>query len=177
MEVLQPSPDGDIGQVPRCEACGSERVVRDAWAAWNTEFGRWEIETMFDQARCQACDAETTLIWCQPERPATQRIRELNDRFRCQGIGNGSVMVTSGIQALGAEQTLAILEAVRRFDAFDDGNDPWGERDFGAIDDLAEERIFWKLDYYNPGLTAGSENPANEGLTHRVLTVMLASEY
>lgn len=66
--------------------------------------------------------------------------------------------------------------AVQAYDAFDDANDPWGEHDFGTIE-TKDEPIFWKIDYYTPDLTAGSENPANEGETHRVLTVMLASEY
>ena len=177
MEGVQGNACEDSGLVPRCSLCGSESVVREAKAAWNVEFERWEAETILDGIFCQACESVTTLIWCRPERPATHRIRELNDRFRCQGMGNGSVVVTRGVQALGPKKVYAILQAVALFDAFDEGNDPWGEQDFGAIDDMAEERIFWKLDYYNPNLTAGSKNPANEGLTHRVLTVMLASEY
>jgi len=55
-------------------------------------------------------------------------------------------------------------------------NDPWGEHDFGAVE-IDGEKAFWKIDCYDRTLTAGSENPANEALTHRVLTIMLASEY
>ena len=38
-------------------------------------------------------------------------------------------------------------------------------------------RVFFKIDYYDLALDQGSENPANEGCTHRILTIMLASEY
>jgi hypothetical protein len=55
-------------------------------------------------------------------------------------------------------------------------NDPWGEHDFGAVE-IDGEKVFFKIDYYTPDLSAGSENPANEGCTHRVMTIMLASEY
>ena len=85
-------------------------------------------------------------------------------------------MLTSGIQAKGGEFVIAVLCAVRSFNAFSEENDPWGEHDFGAVT-VAEEKIFFKLDYYTLDLTAGSNNPANEGETHRVLTIMLASEY
>lgn len=69
-----------------------------------------------------------------------------------------------------------VMVAVKEFTDFSGDNDPWGEHDFGAVS-VAGEKVFWKIDYYNLDLSAGSENPANEGLTHRVLTVMLASEY
>ena len=59
---------------------------------------------------------------------------------------------------------------------FRTSNDPWGEHDFGAVE-VRGEKVFFKIDYYTLDLNAGSENPANEGETHRVLTIMLASEY
>ena len=85
-------------------------------------------------------------------------------------------MITSGIQERGGEFAVAAVIAVREFDAFSRDNDPWNEHDFGAID-IQGEKVFFKLDYYDPSLQNGSENPANEGCTHRVLTIMLASEY
>lgn len=167
---------GDIGSVPTCRTCGSERVVKDAWACWNPDAGLWELETVFDHEYCQQCEAETKLTWAVQEAPPHLRIRELNDRLRRYGLGKGSVMITSGLQANGADFVTAAVEAVRTFDSFSDDNDPWGEHDFGAVE-VQGQKVFWKLDYYAPDLLAGSENPANEGVTHRVLTIMLASEY
>lgn len=112
---------------------------------------------------------------------SSQAIRDLNDRFR-QGDAAipGRVMITHGVQALIAdhdgESQVTVLTSVRRFDAFDTDNDPYGEHDFGAFD-LCDERLFWKIDYYAPDLLHGSEDPSDTSLTIRVLTIMLASEY
>lgn len=166
----------DIGTVPCCQTCGSERVVKGAWACFNPESGLWEVESVFDHAHCHQCEGKTKLAWSVADQPPHKRIRELNDLFRTQGKGKGSIMLTQGVQELGGEQVVAVMSAVRSFNAFSEDNDPWGEHDFGAIE-LDGEKVFFKFDYYAPDLQSGSENPANEGGTHRVLTIMLASEY
>ena len=62
------------------------------------------------------------------------------------------------------------------FDSFTEDNDPHGEHDFGAFD-FKDERIFWKIDYYDAACEYGCEDPADPSKTTRVLTIMLASEY
>ena len=176
MAILQEDIEGDIGAVPRCSTCGSERVVKDAWAVWNPEFGLWEVETVHDFARCHVCEEESKLTWARQEIPPNQRIRELNDSFRCEGLGRGSIMLTLGIQEKGGDFAVAAIKAVRAFKDFSEENDPWGEHDFGAVE-VDGEKVFFKIDYYDLSLKQGSENPANEGCTHRVLTIMLPSEY
>ena len=57
----------DIGSLPTCKACGSERVARDAWACWNPQTGLWEIETVFDQEFCHKCESETHFVWKRVE--------------------------------------------------------------------------------------------------------------
>jgi hypothetical protein len=104
------------------------------------------------------------------------RIRALNDAFRTRGEGGGTILVTAGVAALGESAVVAILEGVRTFDLFSDANDPWREHDFGSFAHC-EETIFFKIDYYDQARTAGSPDPADASLTHRVLTIMLASEY
>lgn len=176
MGNLQDEIEGDVGSVPRCRDCGSERVAKDAWACWNPATGLWELETVFDDEHCHQCEGSTKLVWSRPEEPPSKRVRELNDRLRTTGLGNGSIVLTQGIQAEGHAFIVSAVEAVRAFDGFNEDNDPWGEHDFGAVE-VAGERVFFKIDYLDPSLQSGSENPANEGCTHRVLTIMLASEY
>jgi uncharacterized protein DUF3768 len=49
-------------------------------------------------------------------------------------------------------------------------------RDAGAID-LHCQKWFWKIDYYATDMRMGSDDPADIDKTHRVLTIMHASEY
>lgn len=167
----------DINTVPCCRYCGSERVAKDAWACWNPDSGMWELEHVFDDEHCHQCEGRTRIVWTRAEHPPHKRIRELNDLFRSKGFGNSSVLVTGGIRAKGSEFSAKAMEAVQCYDDFDDDNDPWGEHDFGAVE-VDEQKVFFKIDYFaDASLSTGSENPANEGKTHRVLTIMLASEY
>ena len=104
------------------------------------------------------------------------RIRDLNDRFRRLRQGNGRLFVTAGIQAEGSLFVAEAICAVRGFDAFTPDSDPYGEHDFGALT-VRGQRVMWKIDYYDPTLSAGSDDPGDDARTCRVLTVMLAEEY
>jgi hypothetical protein len=103
-------------------------------------------------------------------------IRRLNDQWRCHGLGRGSIMVTAGIQSEGLAFVDTVFTAVRTFNDFTPDNDPHGEHEFGSFT-VGSERLFWKIDYYDVTLEAGSPDPADGTVTHRVLTIMLASEY
>jgi hypothetical protein len=105
----------------------------------------------------------------------TQKIRELNDAFRTTLLG-GKVVTTAGVHALGPERVAGLLRIVRAFDTFDEGNDPYGEHDFGAFDD-GGQKFFWKIDTYDKSLRYGSEDPADPGQTVRVLTLLFAEEW
>lgn len=106
----------------------------------------------------------------------TKKIAELNDLCRTAMGVAGRLVQTPGIAALPLNDQSAIREKVERFDAFTEDNDPYGERDFGAFEHNGD-RIFWKIDYYDPTLSMGSEDPSDAKQTVRVLTIMLASEY
>lgn len=106
----------------------------------------------------------------------TKKIAELNDLCRTARGVAGRLVQTSGISALSVTDQSAIREKVENFDAFTPDNDPHGEHDFGAFEHLSE-RIFWKIDYYDPTLTFGSADPSDPKQTIRVLTILLASEY
>jgi len=176
MSILQDEIAGDVGSVPYCPTCQSEDVVKDAWACWNPETGLWELENVFDDEFCKKCEVNIELAWKRSEAPPQVRIRELNDAFRMKGEGQGTVLVTQGIQAKGVPFMHEAMLAVRAFSAFGEANDPWGEHDFGAVE-LRGEKVFWKLDYYALDQCAASPNPANSAVTYRVLTIMLAAEY
>ena len=105
----------------------------------------------------------------------TERIRQLNDAFR-RSLSGGRVMMTQGIAALSNERIARLMQIIRTYDRFDHANDPHGEHDFGAFED-GGDRFFFKIDYFDPGLVYGSDDPADPGKTIRVMTVMLASEY
>lgn len=105
------------------------------------------------------------------------RIRELNDAFRKTfDSETGQAVLTAGVASLPSNVKAKAIREITTFDAFDENNDPHGEHDFGALD-LAGQRFFWKIDYYDQNMEYGSENPADPSKTVRVLTIMLAEEY
>lgn len=106
---------------------------------------------------------------------AADRIRVLNDVFRTTFIG-GRVLLTPGVTGLPAADQSAVLQRVQAFTAFLADNDPYAEHDFGAVEH-AGCRYFWKIDYYDLAMTAGSDDPGDPAVTTRVLTVMRADEY
>ena len=120
------------------------------------------------------------------------RIARLNDLAR-SAMGVASMVVaTIGFQTLAETDQSRVRELIETFDAFTDDNDPYGERDFGCVYQLADrswtterppsrddsqEQVFWKLDYYDRDLAGASEDAADPMLTRRVLTIMLSDEY
>lgn len=118
-----------------------------------------------------------------------ERIARLNDLAR-RAMGIASMVVASeGIRALPEADQSRLRVLVETFDAFTPDNDPYGERDFGAIYQGVDGvwstsrpvdvalTVFWKIDAYDRELRFGSEDSADPALTRRVLTIMLASEY
>jgi hypothetical protein len=106
---------------------------------------------------------------------AAQMIAVLNDRFRRSGDG-GKLVVTAGVIGLGLHAFPEIFERIRYFEEFDADNDPYDEHDLGALV-WRGHTVFWKIDYYDVDMAAGSPCPADPSVTTRVLPIMLASEY
>lgn len=102
-------------------------------------------------------------------------IRQLNDLFRRSFIG-GAVVVTQGVKAMGMAAQTEIVRLIRGFEQFDQANDPYAEHDFGAFEH-EDVTIFFKIDYYNRSMEAGSPDPSDPSQTTRVLTIMTADEY
>lgn len=97
------------------------------------------------------------------------KIAKLNDAFRKSGQG---ITVTSGVQAL--EDLMGLIDEIRRFNDFNEDNDPYQEHDFGTVYWYGE-KVFWKVDYFDEALRYGRHPLEPE--CRRVMTVMLASEY
>jgi hypothetical protein len=109
--------------------------------------------------------------------PNVEKIRTLNDLLRTTLTG-GSVQITYGIQCLGQEAMVEILQLVKSYPgaSFESGNDPYREHDFGIVS-YRSKQIYWKIDYFDTELKQHSEDPSDASLTHRVLTIMLSNEY
>ena len=105
----------------------------------------------------------------------TARIRDLNDAFRTT-LPEGKCAVSVGVAELGIPLATAAAAAARAYQDFTPDSDPDGEHDFGAFI-IEEQRLIWKIDYYDPTLRYGSRDPSNPASTKRVLTIMLADEY
>lgn len=111
--------------------------------------------------------------------PRSQRIAQLNDRFRSNPFGRvpGLILVTQAAQSLAASDRRILIQAVQTFDDFTGDNDPYGEHDFGLIK-LFGTTWFWKIDYYADSKCEwGAEHPERLSESFRVLTIMQASEY
>jgi len=84
--------------------------------------------------------------------------------------------MTRGVMDLPDDARAQVILNVAQFSDFKKSNDPYGEHDFGAFD-LAGDRFFWKIDYYDKSMDFGADDPSDEKNTTRVLTIMLADEY
>lgn len=111
------------------------------------------------------------------DKPIRERVRDLNDAFRITLDPNlGKLMMTASVSALSGDTRAMAVRELETFDAFGDDNDPHGEHDFGNFE-VAGQKFFFKIDYYDPTLESGSDDPADPAKTTRVLTLMLAEEY
>ena len=123
---------------------------------------------------------DTELLLAEADQKA--RIRALNDAFRTQpwvvgsAIAGNSLVVTHGVAQRGGDFLDRAISALRSFSNFNEGNDPYGEHDFGNFEIDGHELCF-KIDYYDRALEWGSPDPADPHLTRRVLTILLAEEY
>ena len=111
-------------------------------------------------------------------------LAQINDAFRARiGVPTfgdaipGRFVFTQGIQALSPEAQIELWSLVRDFDDFTEENDPYGEHDVGVIEHPEAGTVFWKIDYYDPTLSMGSEDPLDLSKTCRVLTILLAEEW
>jgi hypothetical protein len=111
------------------------------------------------------------------EKKTRDRIRDLNDAFRNSFDAKlGRVVLTAGVDSLPSDMKAMVIRTTATFDAFTPDNDPQGEHDFGNFE-VGGQKFYFKIDYYDPNLEFGSEDPADPKKTMRVFTLMLAEEY
>lgn len=125
---------------------------------------------------CERCEESTDAVWEMVPETRTDTIRRLNDALRRGDSADGTILITSGLQAKGVAFVEAVISAVAAFDAFTADNDPYGEHDFGALD-VEGERVLFKIDACDLAMTAASSDPNDPAVTHRAMTIMLACEY
>ena len=121
----------------------------------------------------------------------TAEIARLNDAARAGSLATSRTVFTRALADIlagdaeepGARQTSLVLgqAALRRLineTPIEAGNDPHGERDFGAVE-FKGHKIFWKIDVYaNDGsFSWGSDTPWDPQQSFRVVTIMLASDW
>lgn len=109
-----------------------------------------------------------------PNKPSATTAR-LNDMLRTRGLG-GEVLATPGVTNLNHDMRGRVLQAIMEFNDFSEGNDPYAEHDFGAVE-IEGDRFFFKIDTYDPTYRFMSEDPTDPNKTRRVMTVMRADEY
>ena len=116
----------------------------------------------------------------------TKKVAKLNDKLRDQIFSKPNtsvnfikdkIMLSKGVSEMPTQQQMYILNRVKNFKKFNIDNDPYGEHDFGSFVDEEDNKIFWKIDYYDNDLKYHSEDKSNPAKTIRVLTIMKASEY
>ena len=125
------------------------------------------------------------------EHDRTAAVAQLNDQVRLGHDRKARIMFTRGVaELLGGGETIQQRRAARTIvnqalllrqialAPIEPGDDPYGERDFGAITFMGK-RLFWKIDAYadDGSFTWGSDAPWDAAATIRVLTIMRADEY
>ena len=80
------------------------------------------------------------------------------------------LMMTKGVACLAEDKLLQLFKSFREFEKFEPGNDPYGERDFIALE-VGGEKYFLKMDYFDDSFMYFREDG------NRVITIMQANEY
>jgi len=90
----------------------------------------------------------------------TDAIRALNDAFRKDPWRRGKVVMTQGVNIIPGGFAYKALEAVQKFDAFTEENDPHGEHDFVSVE-VDGHLVFGKIEYYDKEVEYGSPDSSD----------------
>lgn len=98
----------------------------------------------------------------------SEETRVQNDALRARlpaTLPEDRFVMTRSVAALDPLEIQRLMYKVKTFNDFSEDNDPYGEHDFGVIEQRGE-KYFWKIDFY------GGEEGIN-----RLLTILRADEY
>ena len=109
----------------------------------------------------------------------SKNIQRKNDAFRKAVFSrpqpDGKAIMTRAVASLAGMTKALLFHEIVNFDDFTEGNDPYGEHDFGCIELEGLPKIYWKIDYYeDASMVYGTEDRLN---AYRVLIIMFAEEY
>ena len=109
----------------------------------------------------------------------SQTIQSKNDAFRKAVFScpqpDGKAIMTNAVANLAGMTKMLLFQEIVNFDNFTEGNDPYGEHDFGCVELEGLPKIYWKIDYYaDATMEFGTEDHLN---AYRVLVIMFADEY
>ena len=121
----------------------------------------------------EVCNPEPKALSAEAEQD--RRIRALNDQLR-QSFMGGQIVMTAGFVDLPASIKARAIAAIRSYDAFEEGNDPYSYHDFGSVE-IEGQTVWFKVDAYDRSLQYGSPDAADPKVTVRVMTLLLPSEY
>ncbi len=80
------------------------------------------------------------------------------------------LLLSAHVAGLNEKTMQHVFQAIRSFEDFNRGNDPYKEHDYGVIDFEGKQYV-WKFDYYDDDFQFFKENG------NRALVLMEASEY
>lgn len=103
------------------------------------------------------------------------KIRRLNDMCR-RNLNRDMVLLTPWVQRQSPTDQRVIFQKVSEYSNFTPNNDPYHEHDMGIFHHN-NQKLFWKIDYYDQNMQLGSDDPSDASITNRVLTIMHCSEY
>ena len=109
----------------------------------------------------------------------SKTVRLKNDAFRkavfTRPQPNGKAIMTHAVASLAGMTKVLLFQEIVNFNNFTEGNDPYGEHDFGCVELEGLPKIYWKIDYYEDAtMVYGTEDRLN---AYRVLVIMFAEEY
>jgi hypothetical protein len=101
------------------------------------------------------------------------RIRAINDRLRQSGEG-GETFISRGVQELPPEAQKQLFEKIRAYKGFK--NDPYGEHDFGCLEQNGAT-YYWMINYYDADLSGAGGDPCDAEGTQRILAIMQMRDF